>query len=175
MRRPYSVQVFLVQWVDHQFRYLLFHRKARPELGLPEFWQGISGALESGESFIDAAFREVVEETGFTLDSLSDTGFQHSYAIRPEWRKHYGLEPTKVIERIFVALLAVSLEPVLSSEHQSWRWCSQAEAESLLTFGGNAQCIQAVEGYLRQQPTQPLKATLCIRSDTNQNASSEAT
>lgn len=39
--------------------YLLFHRVAMLELALPDFWQGITGALEPGESCEEAAVREV--------------------------------------------------------------------------------------------------------------------
>ena len=158
MRLPYSVQVFLYRMANNQPLYLLFHRRARPELGLPDFWQGVSGALEASESFSDAARREVAEETGFELKSVSDTGFQHAYPIRPDWRKHYSPGPTEVTERIFVAQLSASSEPTLSSEHESWRWCSALEAKSLLTFGGNAQCLDACERHFNQKPNNSLKS-----------------
>lgn len=38
MRRPESVQVFLVSEAQDQRSYLLFHRVAMPELALPDFW-----------------------------------------------------------------------------------------------------------------------------------------
>jgi lipoyl(octanoyl) transferase/dATP pyrophosphohydrolase len=114
-------------------------------LGLPEFWQGVSGALEPDESFSDAARREVAEETGFSLTAVVDAEFQHAYPIRPQWRPHYGPVPTEVVERVFFAQVAASAKPMLSTEHRSWRWCSPREAAELLTFGGNAQCLAAVE------------------------------
>jgi len=137
---------------------MLFNLRARPELGLPDFWQGVSGALGAGESFGNAARREVNEETGLVLTSVSDTGFQHSYPIRPEWRKHYGPEPSEVVERVFVARLLPSSEPELSTEHKSWRWCSASEAKSLLTFGGNAQCFDACECFVNQEAQQTIPA-----------------
>jgi len=152
IRLPLSVQVFLVRIIDGQRSYLLFQRNARPELGLPDFWQGVSGALEAGESFSDAARREVAEETGIILTSVVDTGFQRSYPIRSEWRRHYGPEPSEVIEHIFFAEVQDATEPVLSQEHKSWQWCSVAEASGLLTFGYNSQCLLAVDRCLTKSP-----------------------
>lgn len=148
MRLPFSIQVFLVCSAESERSYLLFHRNERPELGLPDFWQGISGALYPGESFTAAALREVAEETGIVLASVFNTGFHHFYPIRPEWRKSYGPKPEAVEEHIFYGVVEPSTEPVLSAEHKSWRWCSPEEANGLLTFGNNAECLQAVERSL---------------------------
>jgi 8-oxo-dGTP pyrophosphatase MutT (NUDIX family) len=148
MRLPYSVHVFLVRVQKHERSYLLFQRKARPELGLPDFWQGVSGALEPGEQFAEAALREVEEETSITLRSVVDTGFRYAYPVRPEWRALYGEVPTEVEERLFFAVLPQGVEPALSSEHKTSRWCTYSEAEELLTFGANLECLRVVEQRL---------------------------
>jgi len=145
MRQPHSVQVFLVRVVDDQRSYLLLHRNPRLELGLPEFWQGVSGALEVGEEWCDAARREVEEETGIKLNRVFDTGFEYTYPIRAEWRRWYGPDPVNIHERVCFAFVPAAVTPVLSDEHQSWRWCSPEEAANLLTFGRNAEGLQAVE------------------------------
>lgn len=154
MRLPYSVQVFLVRIIDDQYSYLLLHRHARSELGLPEFWQGVSGALETGESFADAARREVYEETAIVLGAIVDTGFEHVYPIRPEWRSSYGPGPSIVKERVFFAIVPAVTEPTLSAEHQALRWCSSMRAAELLTFGANAQCLHAVERSIAREHAQ---------------------
>jgi dATP pyrophosphohydrolase len=145
MRLPFSVQVFLARVVGHERSYLLLQRNERPERGLPDFRQGISGALEPGESFAAAALRDVREETGIDLASVSDAGFHHFFPVRPEWRESYGPEREVVEEHIFYGLVEPSTEPVLSEEHKSWRWCSPEQATRLLAFGSNAACLQAVE------------------------------
>jgi dATP pyrophosphohydrolase len=118
-------------------------------LSLPDFWQGVSGALEPGESFEAAAVREVAEETSFILSSATPTGYEQVYQIRPEWRSSYGPEPTHVIENVFYAWLLSPAIPKLSAEHKAFRWCSEAEALDLLTFAKNAQCVQSVFQALR--------------------------
>ena len=144
MRLPFSVQVFLVARQGSAWSVLLLQRNARPELGLPDFWQGVSGALEPGESYEAAAIREVHEETAIKLTSASDTGFEQVFPIRPEWRETYGPEPVQVREKIFHAVVPEQLQPKLSHEHKAFRWCGEAEALALLTFANNAQRARAV-------------------------------
>lgn len=143
MRLPFSVQVFLVARQGSAWSVLLLQRNARPELGLPDFWQGISGALELGESYEAAAIREVLEETAIKLSSASDTGFEQVFPIRPEWRETYGPEPAQVREKVFYAIVPEQIQPELSHEHKASCWCSEAQAFALLTFANNAQCAQA--------------------------------
>lgn len=144
MRLPFSVQVFLVAIRGPALSVLLFQRNARPELALPDFWQGVSGALEPGESFEDAAVREVLEETSIQLESVQATGFEHAFPIKPEWRASYGPEPSYVQEKVFYAVVSESSAPILSREHKAFRWCSESEALALLSFANNARCVQSV-------------------------------
>ncbi len=144
-RRPYSVQVFLVARVMDRLAYLLFLRHPKPKLGLPAFWQGVSGALEAGESFEQAAVREVLEESQMSVQEVYYTHFTRFFPIREEWRSAYGQGPTEVEERVFYAVAPAITEPVLSAEHQAWRWCTFEEADALLEFGANRQCLHAVE------------------------------
>jgi 8-oxo-dGTP pyrophosphatase MutT (NUDIX family) len=144
MRLPFSVQVFLLARQGAAWSVLLLQRNARPELALADFWQGISGALEPGESFEAAAIREVHEETAISLSCASDTGFEQVFPIRPEWRAKYGPEPMHVREKVFYAVVPGKVQPKLSHEHKAFRWCSEEQSLALLTFANNAQCAQAV-------------------------------
>jgi len=147
-RRPESVQVFLVSQAEGQREYLLLQRVAMPQLALPAFWQGVTGALESGESFEDAAAREVREETNISVEQVFGTGFTQYVPIRPEWRSSYGEGPLQVEERVFYAFVPSGAMPLLTAEHQAFKWCSAEEAMSLLEFGQNRQCLSAVESVL---------------------------
>ena len=148
MRRPHSVQVFLVRQRDHGFEFLLLQRRPRTDLALPDFWQGVTGALEDGESHAQAAVREVWEETGLKVSAVRDVGFEQRFPIKPEWRKDYGPGPTEVCERVFCAHLPPQAEPKLSEEHKAWRWVRAEKARQLLTFGQNGLCLRAVEAHL---------------------------
>lgn len=87
VRRPLSVQVFLMTGTAPELRVLLLQRNARPELALPDFWQGVSGALEAGESFEQSAIREVLEETGLVVTDVVATGFESAITCRSSGRR----------------------------------------------------------------------------------------
>jgi lipoyl(octanoyl) transferase len=99
--------------------------KRTPERG--GFWQILTGRIEPGEGPLQAAAREVSEETGFSGE-LRDLGYVHSFALGDQ------LPPLFAEETAFA--LQASGEPRLSAEHVESRWCTAAEAEQLLPFAG---------------------------------------
>ena len=149
MRRPFSIQAFIVTPEDATWSVLLLQRVARYDLALPDFWQGVSGALEPDESFESAAIREIQEETAIQVPAVVSAGYEHHFPIKPEWRHSYGPEPAQVLERIYFGVISAKLTPSLSSEHKAFRWCREAEARELLTFGNNRCCVEAVYEALR--------------------------
>ena len=140
--------VFLVSQTGTSHSYMLFQRRALPEYGLPAFWQAITGALEPDETFAEAAIREVHEEAAIPLNFVIDTGFQYRFSVKPAWRSLYGPGPSHIEQQVFYAVVPANTVPRLSPEHHEWRWCFFQEAEELLTFGGNRECLLAVEQHL---------------------------
>ena len=68
-------------------KYLLIH-KAKGKFG-GGFWNGPGGKVETGESTVEAAKREVFEETGLTISNLKEAGvleffFGHGKP-KPDW------------------------------------------------------------------------------------------
>ena len=62
---------------------LLMHRNKEPNLGL---WVAPGGKVELDESPYDAARREILEETGYTVGALSFRGFCTEVSNRPDWQ-----------------------------------------------------------------------------------------
>lgn len=147
LRRPYSVQMLLMQVRFGVRHYLILQRMERLDLALPAFYQGVSGALEGHETFAQGAIREVREETALRVDTPLDVGFSHWYPVKEQWRAHYGMEPTHVEERVFTADVSGQPDPVLSSEHTGWQWLTFTRALAVLTYGENAECLRRVEQY----------------------------
>lgn len=62
---------------------LVMHRNKEPNLGL---WVAPGGKVEIGESPYDAAQREMLEETGLTVEQLQFRGFCTEVSPRPDWQ-----------------------------------------------------------------------------------------
>ena len=61
-------------YIEKGGKYLMLHRVSKKNDENAGKWIGIGGKFESGESPEDCATREVLEETGLTLNSLSYRG-----------------------------------------------------------------------------------------------------
>ncbi len=61
-------------YIEKDGKYLMLHRVSKENDENEGKWIGIGGKFEHGESPEDCAVREVLEETGLTLNSLSYRG-----------------------------------------------------------------------------------------------------
>lgn len=124
-------------------RYLLIlHQKGH--WGLPK------GHKEPGETDLQAACREVQEETGLTdYTVLEDGKFTEQY--------HFQKSKDHTIEKVvtyFVARIhpTPTGEPppiqIQLAEVADFRWCTFAEAQALITFDANRRLLQDCEAYL---------------------------
>ncbi|MFT6925641.1 MAG: dATP pyrophosphohydrolase [Psychromonas sp.] len=149
MRQPFSVNVFLYKRVAGEIEYLMLKRVPRTDLKIPGFWQCVSGALEKDEGLVKAAQREVFEETGLLIETLTATGFKLTYPIKDAWRVLYGPDPKEVIECVFFS--EIQTDPVLSDEHCAFEWLPYQQAYARLTFGDYQQAIESVNNMLKAE------------------------
>ena len=95
------------------------------------FWQSVTGSLELGETPLQAAIREVHEETG--LDAmqydLQDWQASNIYEIYPHWRHRYAPDVTHNTEHLFgltlPTILPIKMAP---DEHVQYEWVDWREA-----------------------------------------------
>ena len=130
MRQPLEVLVF----VRRGAQVLVVHRA--PYLG--SYWHSIAGGVEPGETELDAAIRELREETGLDAgDDLFAIGHRFSYSLDedpPARRRLFPPGTTDVEVETFVAVVPEGWEPELDHEHDDYRWCSAEEARELLRW-----------------------------------------
>jgi dATP pyrophosphohydrolase len=151
MRQPVQVLVYPACVEADGTRYLLLQRVPRPDIGLDGFWQGVTGGVEAGESLIEAAGRELREETGLIPTGLWPIGFSYSYPIQESWRMERPPEANEIEEHAFLALVQGRPAPALSREHRAWRWCRPVEALALLKYPDNKTALERCESFLRER------------------------
>ena len=144
-RIPIQVCVFLFRQGENGREYLLLHRSERAGA----FWQGVTGAPEEGETLLQGAAREVLEETGFSPADIRPLDFSYSFPVIEHWRESYGPGPDEIVEHVFVAEVDGSA-PTLSWEHDAWEWRPPEEAVGMLKWPNNIEAIGRCEDFLAE-------------------------
>ncbi len=120
-----------------------------PEAG--GFWRGVTGALEYGESFEEAARRELFEETGFIPNELVRIDYSYTFPMEDQWQRKYSPDVREIVEHVFLAFLnAGASEPKSDPrEHDRWAWCPFEEALKKLRWPGNIEALKRCERIVR--------------------------
>ncbi len=130
--RPVDLRTVTVVPVRGDGRVLLLRRTA----ARGGFWQPVTGRIEPGEVHLEAASRELREETGAEVP-VALLRYRHGFAREPEHSgQPAGSFPVLAEETAFAARVADDFEPRLGDEHDAHRWCVLSEAMELLPFAG---------------------------------------
>ena len=106
---------------------------ARPERG--SWWFTPGGGLDDGESPVDAARRELFEETGLRVDELGDVRFERDTTFEFELvtyhqHEHYFVVHTERFEPTRDAWSEIELRSVL--EHRWWTAAELATTDAVI-------------------------------------------
>ena len=138
MRQPHEVLVIVRRGTE----FLVLHRV--PAGGA--YWHVVAGAVEPGESALEAAARELREETGLTA-AVAELGRSFVYPLAEETaavRALFSPDVTEVRVECFAAVAEAGWEPQLDEEHDEYRWCTADDAEALLFWPEPREVLRAV-------------------------------
>lgn len=114
----------------------------------PGYWQSVTGSLDAvDEPLIEAAARELFEETGIDVsklppNSLQSMNHQIKYEIYSQWRHRYAEGVIENTEHWFKVLLPERMSIVLAPrEHVAYQWQSIKDAAPLCFSPSNQQAI----------------------------------
>lgn len=96
----------------------------------PGFWQSVTGSREPDDPDLEAtARRELLEETGLSMGTLSDWRVTNRYEIWPQWRARYAPDVTHNTEHVFGFVVPqVSVATLDPAEHTAQVWLPWHEA-----------------------------------------------
>ncbi|CBW28622.1 TPA: dihydroneopterin triphosphate diphosphatase [Haemophilus influenzae] len=111
----------------------------------PDFWQSVTGTIESGETPKKTAIRELWEEVRLEISenstALFDCNESIEFEIFPHFRYKYAPNVTYCREHWFLLAMEQEFEPILS-EHLAYQWVSPEQAIQMTKSSNNAEVIR---------------------------------
>lgn len=133
------VEICVFKFERDQPWYLLLHR-SKDEPVYPNIWQLISGVIEENERAVDAAVRELTEETRLKPNAFWNVPFVNSF--------YDHVHDVVNVSPLFAAQVDVGSEPKLSGEHDDYGWFTFQDAFGKLVWPGQRFGLQVVREYI---------------------------
>jgi len=146
-RAPFQVLIILYQRDSKTIKYCIFERKN--PLNQIQF---IAGGGEDGEAPIEAAARELREETGITNVSflpLKSLCHVPTNIFSETQRKAWGKDLYVIPEYSFGAEIETTNVIRLSDEHVGFRWVTYEEARGTLKWDSNKTALYELNSILQ--------------------------
>ena len=146
MREPYQILSIPYRIVDGTPLFCIFLRRDS------DYWQFIAGGGENGETPIEAVKRETIEEIGvgpINIKQLTCIAYVPAEVIAESRRQHWNKNVYVIPEYSFA--FQCDLEPVLSNEHNEYKWLTHDEARKLLKWDSNKVAMYEIKCILENR------------------------
>jgi 8-oxo-dGTP pyrophosphatase MutT (NUDIX family) len=117
--------------------FLQLHRCKGP---IANTWQPVMGHIEEGETAVQAALRELAEETGFK-QAAGLTGFWQLESINSYF---LAARDAVMLSPGFAAEVSLNNDPTLDASHDTFRWVPRDKADTAFLWPGQRHAIHEI-------------------------------
>jgi dihydroneopterin triphosphate pyrophosphatase len=132
--------VLVVIYAENTRRVLMLQRRDDPD-----FWQSVTGSLETDETPTETAIRELWEEVRLKIEAKSTALFDCDESIEfeifPHFRYKYAPNVTHCREHWFLLAVEQEFTPELT-EHLAFQWVLPTRAIQMTKSPNNAEAIR---------------------------------
>ena len=140
MKYKNNQSVLVVIYAENTRRVLMLQRRDDPD-----FWQSVTGSLETNETPTETAIRELWEEVRLKIEAKSTALFDCDESIEfeifPHFRYKYAPNVTHCREHWFLLAVEQEFTPELT-EHLAFQWVLPTRAIQMTKSPNNAEAIR---------------------------------
>lgn len=118
-------------------------------------WETVHGHIAEGEHPVDAALRELREETGFVPERLYNASRVEAFYLH--------IRDTVALIPVFCAVVGAEARPVTSAEHDRAEWVGVEEAERRFAWPRERRALADVLALLGGGDAGPVDDVLRVR------------
>ena len=122
-------------------RGIQFLQLQRTQPPLAGSWQPVMGHINPGESALNAAIREIAEETGLNVRDHNSLGFWALESVHPFF---LPAADAIILSPCFAAATPADWSPTLNEEHSSHRWILEHEIDANFMWPGQRAACREV-------------------------------
>jgi dihydroneopterin triphosphate diphosphatase len=128
------VDVYVFRKSRRRIQFLVMRR--REDVVLGNLWQSVHGKIEPGEHSVDAAVREMREQTGLEPQRVYSADYINQFY-------NHAMDAI-VLAPSFAILVGPNDEPTLASPYSDYAWCDLEETVGRLPWSGQRWAVRHI-------------------------------